>query len=442
MKLKHGVFALCVLAAGLPLLGLLASKARQPQPAQPPSGPPGQSAKPVPVAGGANAGADPLARYPLGTRLKLATALGAVSPAFSQRVEIPLTAQVLFRFDGRSASFKKGEVWAEVDPERLKLDAGRLELSRADLDRKSGLLEAKTQALQMQARLREIERTIALMDMPEPAGTDAAAGSAGAEEFKLLRENAEKSKASLLEERELIVKKLAAVQPEAESREAQREGEYKLRKMEHDRLAEASRLIAPCDITVRLLFDPEQGKRLYPVKSGVAFAEITDERRFFAGVPVSGQAWRGVAPAELAVRVRTTGAGAVEARFAESRQAKFLGRDEQMYFFEFANADAAAVRNLAGGAVSVEIMRIVEPSRIIPKLSLLCSHPQEFRGREWREAVARIFPGAGLVAEGEADVAVAEKISGGGSGGGRPSRRDGFDRRMERGRPTSSSNAK
>jgi hypothetical protein len=346
-----------------------------------------------------------LAPYPVARRIKLAACMGAVSPAFSQRIELPVSAQVVFKFNGRAAAFKKGELWAEVDPERLKLEAARMDFARGEVERKTGLLEARAQELQSKARLREIERTLALMDMPEPADGDVPDGG---NDLKVLRENAAKAKAALEEERDLVRKRLAVLLPEAEAREAAKANDYALRKLDFERLKDASLLTAPCDAQVTLLFETRDGKSEYPVKSGVPFAEIVDSRRYFVAIPVSGQGWRGVPAAELAVQIRAVTGVKIEAAFVESRAGKFLGRDEQLYVFEFSDADGRSAGNLAGGVTSCEVVRKIAASRIIPKLGALCAHPAAFRGREWREAVEILWPGSRMVAEGEAEIAVSD----------------------------------
>lgn len=362
-----------------------------------------------------------LEAYPLAEELAVATVVVEVQPVRAARLKAPFPGLLSLHLPPAGRRLPEGAVWAEFDPDRLKLEADAIRLARdllAEKEKPRQALELARNAADLASRRSEIARQLdmlarisadpALAELyarPAPADLPAAADPAPAatDEIPALVERLRRQ-AALIDEvllhagtpRETELEFLAL--------------DLKLRAQELDlaRRLEEQRLVMPFEGEITLVPPAPPAGRPLRVETGAELALVQDFSAIQAVMPVRRAEWRMFDPARLELRHADRGRRVLAARFERAVLRQNLGREELAHVFKFPDDQRASARPLAGGQVSMRlVLRLDRPARVVPKLDLVLAAPAVFRERGWEAGVEAVHPGARVLAIGETHVALA-----------------------------------
>lgn len=350
-----------------------------------------------------------LSECPEATTMRVGSASGRLDPAFTQRIELPVSATILTRFEGAEARLRDGAVWADAEPEKLRLEKDRLDIAKRILERRaSNDADSALVRADIETRLAMERRTLdALNTFNDAPLADIDGGEALRE--KVRAKNAEGKEASR-RRIALLEKKLAGMDADRADEIAEGKASLALREIDGKRVEESARLTMPCAGVVKLLVAP-RADRTYRLNPGEPFALIEDRSRFLIRLPAGTGFWRTLNKERLAVSVKTAAGDIVKAKFKAVEEGKLFGREEKFYSFEVSPETSVAASGFAGGTVLVDLdYDLGEKARIVNLFRLASEHPDAFKaGGTWREAVARIWPKARVIAQSSSEIAVVEK---------------------------------
>lgn len=353
-----------------------------------------------------------LGRYPVARELVLGAVVAEVQPGQVQKVKAPLGGLLHLQLPAAGAVLPKDAVWAEYDPARLELERAAFALAR-DLIREKEtpqLLydQARTRA-ELADKLEELTRQAAFLGRLEREPGFAALYLEGAERAPGGVDV--RAAAALLERQVTLLRDVLAYagtprQAELETRLLA----VKLRQQELDlaRRESESRLALPFAGEVTLIpAAPPAGQPLR-VEAGQDLAWVQDFSQLTARVPLRRPEWRLADPSRLALRLATGSFGQpVPATFARRVVAELNGREELVYHFTLAAADPAAARALVGGQAAAQLVYLLpQPAHVVAKLDLVLADPAGFRDAGWAAGLARLLPGATVLAVGDTHVAI------------------------------------
>jgi hypothetical protein len=353
-----------------------------------------------------------LAAFREADELVLGTVLAEAQPARFQKVRSPLNGKLLLRLPETGRQLAEDAVWGEFEPERVQLEREAVALARLLLKEKDTpgfRLEQSRAREQLVNALEELRRQSALL---EKIGADselaklylADEGRAGGDVASIaeMRRRLDRQAAVLADvlgyvgtarQEELELRALELKLRQQEIEQAQREDESRLKMPFAGELT----LYPP---------RPTAGQPLR-VQAGADLALIQDFSRVNVRVPLKRPEWRLLDTARLRVRFRGGVRAPLQAGFLRSLTEEVFGRDELVYYFQFTPEQTAAARPLVGGQVSAQLVLALEVrARLVPKLELVLVDPAGFRADGWAAGVAKLFPGARVLAIGETEVAV------------------------------------
>lgn len=309
------------------------------------------------------------------------------------------------------ADLKEGFLWAEFDPEIFAFDEKLLEESKKRLDIREQVqmeIELPRKKLQLERSLDEARRQADLARM-------IATNQAMAEVILTFPGASTPMRPDALEktdlERRLLEQQMNFILETNLSAIGLDVGaprlEWERRAMDFKKRKEQSQFRMPFDGRLTVSLPITKGISEYPVEGGQEIGIIRDFSSIRLRVPIGNPSWSAIPGEQLSATVRMPTGAAIEANFAYHKIERNQNREESVYYFEFPPERSASAARLVGTHLACELwVKLDEPARIVPKLSLVMHDPEIFTSKSWQLAVGALFPGARVVAEGQTDVGV------------------------------------
>ncbi len=337
-----------------------------------------------------------------------------VLPARSLRLKSPSGGSLhLHQPERPGIPLAAGTLWGEFDPERTKLEREAITLARTLLEKKQqpkAALDLAREAAELVERRSELvrqsgmlQRIIAEPELAQLYLEDNRADSATnpTEEITALL-------ARLKTQTELIDAVLAFSGSDEDFQIEARVLELKLIQQELDLKDRESekRLTMPFDGELTLLPRRPSGDKPLRIQLGEDLALIQDFSIIRARLVMKRPEWRLIPTGQLFLRINA-GVRPLVARFDRSLLEEVNGREELVYYFNFAEADRPSARSLIGGGLTARLYaELPQPARIVPKLDLVIAHPDAFREGDWTAGLSAALPESQLMVIGDTELAI------------------------------------
>jgi hypothetical protein len=351
-------------------------------------------------------------QYPPVERMRLAVLPCRVLPKSSLNINAPFAGVLRLYIDRPSTNLPAGYVWAEFEPKLLQAESNALAEARGKINERERLLvelEMPRQKIELSRKIEELQRQVTLMKLlaTNPGVAPAAIPLTG------LKDRSLKEEAMLRVEEELRLARenynyLVHTNQQVLGHDFETErAELQRRQLEYDRRAVQARLKMPFEGQLNTSIQLAEAVSEYPVNAGQELAVARDLRSILLRVPVSDAAWSTLPADRLTAIVLMPDGSRFEAPFSYSKLERAQQREDVVYYFEFPADRATAAARLVGTEVSCELwLRLGQPARVVPKLTLLLQQPSAFSSRQWNEGLARLTPGATVLVEGQTDLAI------------------------------------
>jgi len=355
---------------------------------------------PLPPAAAAES-IDPLA-YPAARQIHLGSVPVRVLPAQLHKVKSPMGGRLHARAGLRGERVAEGEVWAEFEPERLRMEREAFDLATDLLEEKEKpgfRLEQSEARVQLENRLNDLERQRAMLAkiLQEPELAELYLQEEG-------QDGGDATTVRLMQQR--LSGQIEVMRAALDYVGTPRQAELELRILELrmrqqaldlERREQESRLRMPFSGEIQWLPGlPENHETEgIPVDAGMEIATLVDYGRMQVRMIMRRVDWR-VLPVEvLALRFQAaTISRPLEARFVGRTTTEMMGREELVYDFQFNAEDVDYARPLIGGTVMAELRADLDREvRLVPKMDIVLAAPETFRGHGWVDAIPKIAPG-------------------------------------------------
>jgi hypothetical protein len=344
---------------------------------------------------------DPLA-YPAARQIHLGSVPVQVLPARISKVKSPLAGRLHVRAGLRGERVAEGELWAEFEPERLRMEREAFDLATALLEEKEKpgfRLEQSEARVQLENRLNDLERQRAMLTkiLEEPELAELYLQEEG-------QPGGDAATVRLMQQRlggQIDVMR-AALEYVGTPRQAELElkiFELKMRQqgLDLERREQESRLRMPFPGEIQWLPGLPENHETdgIPVDAGMEIATLIDYGRLQVRMVMRRVDWRVLPVDVLALRFQAaTISRPLEARFVRRATAEILGREELVYDFQFNAEDVDYARPLIGGTVMAELRAdLGREVRLVPKMDIVLAAPVTFRDHGWVDAIPKIAPG-------------------------------------------------
>ncbi|HEX3797165.1 MAG TPA: hypothetical protein VH413_00580 [Verrucomicrobiae bacterium] len=347
--------------------------------------------------------------YPLSDQLQLATLSCKVQAKNSFVMVSPMSGLLRLHVATFQTNLAVGEVWAEMESDLLISESNALAEAKSKMEQREKTLqelELPRQKLKLTRDLWEAERQEALTgwlltnqdlaasvsDLKTPDLRSESLSLAHEESLLLRRGLEELAKTNLV---------LSGVDLD------EQRAEWDRRELEFKRKQEMSQIKMPFSgqLTVSLLL--ADGVTQYPVSSGQELGVARDLSQIQVRVALYDSAWAALPPSSLRATIQESANVELEATFACKKIERAQFREEPAAYFVIRPEDVARAGPMVGMEVPGALwLKLEKPMRIVPKLALILYCPAYFQRRNWTEGVTHICPGAKVVAEGQADVAI------------------------------------
>jgi hypothetical protein len=343
---------------------------------------------------------DPLA-FPTARQIHLGSVPVRVLPANFQKVKSPMAGRLFIRAGAGGGRVAEGDIWAEFEPERLRMEREALDLAERLLEEKEKpgfRLEQSEARVQLENRLADMERQQAMLakilEEPELAelylqeegqdggdtATIEAMGARLAGQVDVMRETLEYVGTPRQADLELKILELRMRQ----------------QLMDLERREQESRLRMPFTGEIQWQFAiPENHVETgIQVDAGMEIASLLDYGRLQVRMVMRRVDWRILPVETLHLRFKvSTIARPLEARFVKRSTAEVLGREELVYDFQFEAEDVEFARPLVGGTLMAELRAdLGREARLVPKMELVLAAPETFREHGWVDAIPKLAP--------------------------------------------------
>jgi hypothetical protein len=345
--------------------------------------------------------------------MRLGTLSCRILPRASVAMNSPITGLLRVYVDKQQTNVPAGFIWAEFEPKILAAESAALDEAKKKLDERERFLlelELPKQRLKLAKEMEEAQRQVAIMEMLSTNKdlASAAAPLSGLKDRTFTKETLRRARdeLQLMHEnyRQLEATNLAVLGVDLETVRT----ELKRRQLEFERQQNQARLKVPFASQLNISFQLAEGVSEYPVNSGQELGVLRDLSTILLRVILSDASWSSLPPENLKGVIGMPDGSRLEAPFAFKRLEKIQQREDVVYYFEFPTNRMDAAARFIGTDLSCELwLKLSEPARVIPKLTLVINHPSGFQSRRWNEGVAQLAPGARVIVEGQTDLAIA-----------------------------------
>ncbi len=350
--------------------------------------------------------------FPPTTNMRLGLVTGRVMPRNNYSILSPLSGPIHFYVTQQQTNVPAGFTWAEFEPRILAAETAALDLAKTRLVQKERLLyeiEVPRQKLRMQKEIEDAQRQISLLELlrEHPDMAPSAAHLAGIKESVVTLDTIKHAR----EELSLLLTNFTYVcetNPAVVSADLQAQRtDLDARELELERRQHQMRFNMPFSGQLNLSVPLVAGVSEYPVTVGQELAVLRDTTAILLRVALIEPGWTTLPTTQMRATVTLPNGTSLQAPFSYKRLEKSQFREEIVYYFEFPPALADAATRLIGAEFTCEIwVCLDQPAHIVPKLTLTLRDPSAFGTRRWDEGLARLFPGARLLLEGQTDLAI------------------------------------
>jgi len=351
-------------------------------------------------------------KYPAVERMRLANVPCRILPKTSLNINAPFSGMLRLYVNRPNTNVAAGVVWAEFEPKILAAESNALYEARAKIDERERLLlelELPRQRIELSRKIEELRKQVTLMKLlaTNPAVAPKVLPMSGVKEKSLQKEAVARTEEELRvaqQNYEYLVR--TNLQVLGHDFQTQR-SDLERRQLEFDRQQSQARLKMPFDGQLNPSLPLADGITEYPVNAGQELAVARDLSLVLLRVPLADASWSTLPTDQLAALVTLPDGTRMEAPFAFKKLERVQLREDVVYYFQFSTERSPSASRLVGTEVSCELwLRLAQPARVVPKLTLVLHQPSAFSSRRWNEGLARLTPGASLLVEGQTDLAV------------------------------------
>jgi hypothetical protein len=351
-------------------------------------------------------------QYPPALRMRLAQLPCQLLPKSSITMVAPLMGVLRVNVSSPQTNLDSGTIWSEFEPKLFEAEAKAIEEARVRLEDQERIqleLELPKQKLRLQRELEESQRQFAFVRLlatnPSLASMALTIPGQGANPLRPEAVGRAEIEVGLLE-RSLGFLQSTNLALMGIDLVGQR-SEWQRRKLEFERRQSQARLRMPFKGQLTIALPLTEGVEEYPVTSGQELAVARDLSQVRLRLSLANPAWVGLAHDKLSAVLRLPSGEEVEAPFAFQKIERVQNREESVLYFTFPEERSKVAARLIGTDVACELwVKLPEPVRIVPKLTLVLQHPSAFQGRTWAQGVSALWPGAQVRMEGQTELAI------------------------------------
>ena len=354
--------------------------------------------------------------YPTSVNLPIARVDARVQAELSTRFYSPGNGRLKVFVSRASVALEQGQIWATFSPESLQLGQDMLEARRSALViRKQTLNEVDLpqKRMEVEKRLREMLR---LQEITKRLGDDEAVWKSLAE---LMPDaglaEADRSPAVIDRTVRILTQQLAFLSGDkgADASQDLQIAEVELRQSEIDLQLKRSQYEMRMPFSGELVcnLDLRDGLDEYPVMSGQLIGIARKDNSLNCEVRMQDGRWLSLPADALFLKIKTSDGGDWELPYSGRRIRDEMRSEVLNYVFKMPSLAVPKLRNNVDSMMTAElVMRLVNPVRIVPKVSLINAYPAAFAAADWSGGVSATWPGARVVAVGTSVVAIDPQV--------------------------------
>lgn len=328
-------------------------------------------------------------------------------------IHAPVSGQLRVYVDRPQTNLPAGFIWAEFEPKALAMEASELAEARKRIEEREKLfaeIDLPKEKIKLNKEINEAKKQIALLSMLATNAelAQVAINAVGLNKDGLLKSSTLEQAREELALMEHNLSYLSATNTAILGIDLQgMRMELERRQLEFDRRQAQARFKMPFAGQLITSLQMAEGVVEYPVAAGQELAVVRDLNSVLLRVPLEDVSWSGLPTEKLTTVISMSDGSHLEAPFAFKKLERSQLREEVFYYFQFPMEDAAAAALLVGTDPSCELwLGLSQPARVIPKLTLMLQGPGAFQNRHWNDGLAKIFPGAHVLVEGQTDLAI------------------------------------
>ena len=351
-------------------------------------------------------------KYPLTTRIHLATLAATLSPRNTVTVRAPVSGTLQLRVTNTQVRLPAEFVWGEFEARTLEQERQAIDFAERKLverEKRVYELDIPRERIRLFSEIQTADRDVKTLeiysDNPKLARAALKLDDVGRNPFdpEVMKTAREKLRLLELQRGYLETTNLAAMGIDLESEKIGLEQRW----IEFERRLERSRLIMPFDGQLTLFLNISAGLASYPITAEQEVAVIRDFSRIYVRLKLDDPAWVGLPGESLSAAVRLPDGRMIFAKYAFDRVEVIRKRDTSVHYFELPDSELSAVAHLMGSRMVCDLwLEIPEPARLTPKLKLLLHARDSNTGGDWNQLVARHLPGAKVVAQAQTHLAI------------------------------------
>jgi len=349
-------------------------------------------------------------RYPAVRKMRLGLLPCTLQPRSQIAIQSTLAGALKIYLDQPQTNLAAATIWGEFEPAIFEEEAAAIEESRTKLDEREKLLtelEIPKQRLQLERQLEEMQRHVAMIQLLTTNKELADLTLSVGDNSMLRPDSLDKAQTelqfvnqSLTYLKQTNMAMIGVDLPGLRS-------EWRRRKLEFERRRAQATLRMPFNGQLTVSLPLAEGVAEYPVNIGQELGVARDLSTVRLRIPIANPAWNSLAPDKLSAIVRMPTGHELEATYAYNKIERSQNREESVYYFQFNPDHTPLIARMIGTDVTCELwFNLAQPTRIVPKLTLIMHNPVAFQSGNWSVGITQIFPGSHLELEGQTDVGI------------------------------------